>query len=155
MSQKEKPSQEVGGRLIRLRRKLADRHQGRCRAAVKLDLKPAFQWLRSQDAASLWLLLAGFLVAQSLLLSLLAEDPNQFISLALAWSGAYLVCRAPMPIASRSMRPILLGASLGSLLLAALPGSALRQFLPSVLILAILSVMQILGYSNAGHHSAD
>ncbi len=145
---------------------------------MKLDLKPAFQRLRSLDGASLWLLLAGCLVAQSLLLSLLAEDPNQFVSLALAWYGAFLVCKAPLPMASREMRPTPLGASLGCLLLlgvqwrvhliagddlsiyllpllsllgllfVAFPVRALRPFLPSVLILALLPILQIVNFSN-------
>jgi exosortase/archaeosortase family protein len=146
---------------------------------VKLNLKHAFQRLRSLDGASLWLLLACLLVAQSLLLSLLAEDPNQFVSLALAWYGAFLVCKEPLPMASRDMRPTRFGASLGCLLLllvqwrvhliagddlsiyllplisllgllfVACPCRALRPFLPSILILALLPVLQVLNFSSA------
>ncbi len=146
---------------------------------MKLNLKPAFQRLRSLDAASLWLMLACFLVAQTLLLALLAEDPNQFVSLALAWYGAFLVCRAPLPMASQDMRTTPLGAGLGcllllwvqwrlhliagndlsiyllplisllGLLLLAFPARALRPFLPSVLILVLLPILQIANLSNA------
>jgi exosortase/archaeosortase family protein len=157
---------------------LSGRHQISRRAAVKRKLKSAFRRLRALDAASLWLFLACFLVAQTLLLSLLAEDPNQFVSLALAWYGAYLCCKRPLPMASRDMRPTLLGASLGcllllgvqwrvhliagddlsiyllpllswlGLLLLAFPARAMRPMLPSVVILALLPGLQILSLSS-------
>ncbi len=146
---------------------------------MRLNLNPALQQLRVLDGAVLWLLLACLLVAQSLLLSLLAADPSQAVSLCLAWYGALLVCRAPLPMASRDMRPSLPGASLGTLLLLwvqwrvhliagndpsiyllplvsllgllflALPVKAMRPFLSPVLILALLPGLQIFDFSSA------
>jgi exosortase/archaeosortase family protein len=144
-----------------------------------VKLNHVLQRLRSLDAASLWLGLACLLIGQSLLLSLLAGSPSQFVSLILAWFGAYLVCRVPLPIAREVMRPTLSGACLGfallvwvqwrihliagndlaitflpffsvlGLLLVAVPRQGCKPFLASLGLLVLLPVMEFLNYSNS------
>jgi len=123
----------------------------------------------------LWQILAGLLVGQSLVLSLLTQSVDDVMFLILVWAGAFIVLQTPFPWCPP--RPTLLGLATGfalviwvlwrshlifsleagssvlpliaafGLALMALPLKAFKPVLPSLTVLGLFPLMRVLTVS--------